>query len=67
MEGSLSVGSVCSLLFGDPYPQVDVDAKDEGLVPKVGVNYVECLPDEVGREGGPRMVDFVRSVVESRC
>ena len=63
LQGSLPVGGVGPFLFWNPYAKVDVDSEDEGLVPVVGVNETESVPQEARGEGYSRMIDLVGSIV----
>ena len=66
LEGSLPAGGVGAFLLGYPHPEV-LAGSDGKCDFHVGmVSTVEALRYEVGDEGYPTVVDFVRAVVDTR-
>ena len=66
LEGSLPVGGVGAFLLRDPHPEVLAGSNGKGDFHAGVVGTAKALCHEVGDEGYPTVVDFVRAVVDTR-
>ena len=66
LEGTLPAGGVSAFLLGNPHPEIFAGSNGKCDFHIGVVSAVETLRDEVGDEGYPTVVDFVRTVVDTR-